>query len=415
MLLRPLLPLVLACFLVAGYRAGAVAEDTLIPLLEHSERLDELTVELEELEARISSRSGDRRSQTKAKTELRHQINEEKKKLSKCSQACREWFKATGGRDINAQDAKGRTLLMLVAATGNSQAMELLLAEGPRLDLQDHHGKSALDYEREAQQGNTLQTHMERLWVMAFSASDTQSITMLLEAGLSADTHAGDEPAPVLALLCGNTEVLSQLLSHPASIKARSREGHDLMELAIHADNSKAISMLAMAGMGKERLSNGNSPLFHLLTRGSTESLKAFLDAATCLDEAARRALPSQVVRLGNVEKVGLVITGADVANAEDEHRNIPVHEAARRGDMKILRLVLERGGSRSATNAEGESTLMHAALSGKPEVVTLVLEGLSARDIHHKNKKGQTAADYAKESGNTQISDILRQAAHTP
>ncbi len=408
---RSLLPLVLACFLVANHQALAVDKDELRTLLESSAELEELNSELEELEARIKAKEGDRREQTKARTELRRRVGEAKKQLSKRSKACTDWFKATGGKDINAQDDKGRSLLMLVAASGNEEAIDLVLADNPKLDLIDRHGKSALDYERDAKQGTTLQTHMEALWMKAFADSDTATISMLLEAGLPADTTAGDEPAPVLALKLGNAEVLGMLLGHSATIKARSKDGLDLLELAISSDNAKAISMLCAAGMGKERLSNGNTALFHLLTHGRADCLKAFLDSCTALDDATRRAIPSMVARYGTAEMVGERITEASIANAEDGNGNIPVHEAARRGDIAILRLVLERGGNRTATNGAGESTLMHAALSGNPEAVALVLEGLSPKDINHKDRKGHGAAHYAKESGNAQCLETLRAA----
>ncbi len=411
MKLRPLLSLVSAFVLVANHQASAVDKEELFALLESSVQLNETNSRLEEVEAAIDAKEGDRRALSKTRNELRKQVSEEKHRLAKRNKACRDWYKATGGKDIDAQDAKGRTLLMLVAASGNPAAVGLLLEDGPKLDLIDQEGKSALDYERAAQQDNALQEHMEKLWVAAFAASDTQAIATLLEAGLAADTHAGEEAAPVLALASGNTEVLAMLLGHRATIKARNKEGLDLLELAIRAGNSKAISMLAVAGMGKDPLSNGNTPLFHLLTHGQADCLKAFLDATTCLDDAARRAVPSMAARYGTPEMVGHCIPDAAAANGEDSNKNIPVHEAARRGDMGILRLVLERGGSRTATNGAGESTLMHAALSGRPEAVALVLEGLSAKDINHKDKKGHTAADYAKESGNPQVLETLRAA----
>ncbi len=411
MKLLPLLSVVLACFLVAAPRAGAVDKDQLFSLMESSEQLEELTAQLEELEAKIKAREGDRRAQSKARNELRKQVSEEKHQLSSRCKACRDWFKATGGGDVNAQDAKGRTLLMLVADAGNAEAVELVLADNPKLDLIDQQGKSALDHERAAKGSNALQSHMEKLWVAAFAQSDTDTIAMLLEAGLPADTHAGEEAAPVLALASGNTDVLSLLLGHRATTRVRDKEGTDLLELAIRANNSKAISMLCTAGMGKEALTNGNSPLFHLLTHGQTDCLKAYLDACTGLDDAARRAIPSQVVRYGTADMVTARITEAGIANTEDDNKNIPIHEAARRGDMGILRLVLERGGSRTATNGAGETTLMHAALSGNPEVVALVLEGLTPKDINHKDKKGHTAADYAKESGNAKVLETLRAA----
>ncbi len=394
-----------------NHQAAAVDKEKLFSLLETSEQLEELHNELATLEAQIKAKEGNRREQSKARNELRKQVSEEKKQLAKRTKACRDWFEATGGGDVNAQDAKGRTLLMLVAKAGNEAAMELLLQDTPKLDILDLNGKSALDHEREAKQGNALQQHMENLWLKAFADSDTPTIAMLLEAGLPADTVAGEEPAPVLALKLGNTDVLGMLLSHPSSTKARSKDGLDLLELAIQSNNAKAISQLCTAGMGKERLSSGNTPLFHLLTHGHADCLKSFLNSCTQLNDTTRRSLPSLIVRYGTAEMVDASITEATIANSEDEAHNIPIHEAARRGDIAILRLVLERGGSRTATNGAGESTLMHAALSGNPEAIALVLEGLSPKDINHKDKKGHTAEDYAKESDNPQALETLRAA----
>ncbi len=412
---RPISPLLLACGLLAALPVSGIDRDGLLQSLESNQRIESLADELRVVEASLSS-SGNKSELNKRKSAIRHELSDEEKHLHAVSHNCREWFRQCPGDDVNAQDKKGRTLLMLVAPSGSPAAVNMVLEEGPRCDITDKDGRSALDYERQARRGSTLQQHLLARWKTAFEEKDMGTIERLLEAGIAPESIAGDEPAPVLAIRNGDNKLLQLLLSYGLVGRLHTREGHSLLELAIVQGNSEAIAALLGGGVpADEPLHNGHSPLFYLLTHGNAPCLKAYLSYRADMDAATRRAVPSLIVRYGTADMVREHITDEDIANTEDERGNIPIHEAARRGDAGILHLVLERGGSREATNKAGETTLMHAALSGEPECLRLVLEGLADKDIRRKAKDGRRAIDYARESGNEELIRMLEGAGGQP
>ncbi len=403
---RLLSSLPVACALLAALPAAALDKNTLLEALETSSRLQALEMELEDIRAQGGNKD--------AKKQVDHNIREEKKNVQHALAECRTWFtQQKGGADVNWQDKKGRTILMLAAASGNPAAVEMVLAENPRLDILDKNGHSALDYEKQAKRGTTLQNHLTTKWQEAFANDDMEALKPLLEAGLSPETIVGDEAAPVFAIRTMNNELLQLLASYgPPSPRCRSQEGMGLLELAIHFGNAEALRILLAAGVkGDTPFENGTTPLTHLVTHGDAACLNAYLTFYTGMDEAARKAVPSLVARYGTVEMVRANITGEEQANIEDAQMNIPVHEAARRGDMEILRHLLDQGGRRDAHNGAGESTLMHAALSGNPEALSLVLEGLPEKELTHKDKEGRRALDYARESGSAECVSLLEEA----
>ncbi len=108
--------------------------------------------------------------------------------------------------------------------------------------------------------------------------------------------------------------------------------------------------------------------------------------------------------------------------------------------DITIIKLFLEHGVNLEAKGAEGETALIHAVFTGEPEIVKLLVkdganvnaptlrgntplmaaadESLpsiiqflleNGADKSLKNNRGQQAIDFAKQSGNTDATELLR------
>lgn len=83
-----------------------------------------------------------------------------------------------------------------------------------------------------------------------------------------------------------------------------------------------------------------------------------------------------------------------------------PLHEAARTGDVGLVRQLVSQGADVTKPDAAGEPPLLIAALEGHADVVAVLLDHGS--DIEIRNKHGLTALHAAAYAGNLDVVKLL-------
>lgn len=97
-----------------------------------------------------------------------------------------------------------------------------------------------------------------------------------------------------------------------------------------------------------------------------------------------------------------LIERGADV----NKPGWTPLHYAASRGQLAVMRLLLEESAYIDAASPNGTTPLMMAARYGSPEAVKLLLE--EGADPMLKNNLGMTAIDFANGVNRTDSAEII-------
>ncbi len=85
----------------------------------------------------------------------------------------------------------------------------------------------------------------------------------------------------------------------------------------------------------------------------------------------------------------------SDAANARDTYGVSLIYLAAAKGDLALVKLLIERGADVNKTSDAGNAPIMVAAANGHVETIKLLLEHGAATD--GKNRWGLSAADWAK------------------
>ena len=139
-----------------------------------------------------------------------------------------------------------------------------------------------------------------------------------------------------------------------------------------------------------------NDFIFHVTADAETATKLKQSFAKTQVDH---RAVLSDAITSGDVEKVKAALARAksgfgssprvDVRNASG---STPLSETALRGNIEIVKLLLERGANVSATNQDGNTPLHVAAFMCHTEIVELLLE--QGASPHRKNNRGETAIE---------------------
>lgn len=385
-------------------------------LPKKSPGLDDMQRELSELKAH--DKPGDKdmahelRSQIK---DLEHEIREREKEYAKKLSDCKAMIARLekGKEDIHkATDAKKRTLIMLVAALGYDPATELVLQDNPPMGTPDAGGKVAYDYEREAG-GMAVEKYLRQRWEKAMVQLSMEEIVDLIESGAGPEWITGDPGMYPLstAALNERDDLVMLLMAYQARANISTLDVKSPLEVAVEAGHPEVFRSLLSAEVDLQtRMSDKMTFMDHLLRPGKEELLAVVCSSVSSPKSGA--APLCLAVRLGSPHAVQLCAEVCkEQMNNEDAMGNMPLLEAARRGNVEIFRMLISAGASMEERNSLGETVLMHAALSGSPEMLATVLQNLPRRLCMAEDKKKRNALFYARLAKDEEAQKTLKSA----
>lgn len=291
-----------------------------------------------------------------------------------------------GGKvDVEARNQFGRTGLHLAAAQGSVDAVDVLVSYGAEIDAKDGEGQTPL--------------HVPALW------GKCEAIEALLVRGANVDAVSFDGATPLeKAAMHGKGDAVNVLLAFGASAFEGRLPRHlgDIWKVLqrdcafldynrgkpykkVHF--GKRRKLLYYSRMGRLR------PLKRLLSKGRLVKL-----APQCLEEASR---------WGHVRLVEYLVKEKNTAvTGRLPKLRTPLHEAARRGHHKVLRILLTASKVDRAVDFDGNTPLHDAARWGKWPCCSLLIENGSSTTI--RNRKGLTPIDVARECGWKEAVDVM-------
>ena len=109
--------------------------------------------------------------------------------------------------------------------------------------------------------------------------------------------------------------------------------------------------------------------------------------------------------RKGDIKAVKQHLAAGRNVNAKDDKGRIPLHRAAREGHTEVAELLIANGAYVNAKDKEGKTPLYHAARWGHKNTTALLIA--AGADVNAKDDKGRTPLDRAV--GYTEIVALLR------
>lgn len=396
-----------------GFTHAAVDEKALSRLIDIG------STRLQELERQHSEVKNDK-EQREFAAAIKKEMDEERRRCNDLKSAAKSLLaKVKKNGKIDTQDEKGRTLLMLLAGLGNDSATEMVLRERPDLAIMDQADKVAYEYERRSG-GSAIANYLGERWVAAIERGDKDEVQQLLACGASPDWPVGGEPPLGLAVNAGDSALFDILMFSGAGVKSSMQDGTPLIELVVARHDANALlSMLNVVDESNIVFKDGRSLFRHLLDEEDADCLCAWMVKAMEKKPAETESGTSHlclVVRLAHPAGVAAVAQQSKkYINDEDREGNLPLFEAARRGDVEIFRSLIACGAGIETRNCRGETVLMHAALSGSAEMLAEVLAKVSPGVLQATDKDGHNAHYYAKLAKDSAAAEALKAAGLQP
>lgn len=256
----------------------------------------------------------------------------------------------------------GRTYIFIAASKGNMEIMQYLLGKGAKVDIQDSHGYSPLNFAATTGQQNT------------------QVYDLLIKHGAVLKNNTNHDGANALLLAVGadtSFQLTPYFQSKGLDIKSKDNDGNTAFDYAARSGNIKTMKLLLEKGVK----SGGN----------------AMLMAA----QAGRRG--------GNGIEVFQYLESVQVKpNAISKTGDNALHAIVRRpGQMAIINYFLGKGLNVNQVNEEGNTVLMNAAASNR-DTATLALLLPLTKDINLQNKAGMSALALAVRNNAPEIVTYL-------
>ena len=173
----------------------------------------------------------------------------------------------------------------------------------------------------------------------------------------------------------GQKEVVEVLLEKGAELDRTGKYGWTPMFFAVRmfpSQTAKDLSQLFLdRGADPSRATNyGLTPLYLAITKGYTDVVQLLLDRGA----DPNMADPFGLTPLHLAEIILLLNRGAD-PNKADNNGRIIMHQAARRGDEELVRLLLCKGAERHPIDHLGRTPLALAQQHGYTNIVEILTD----------------------------------------
>ena len=253
------------------------------------------------------------------------------------------------GADIGSEGFMGRTPLTLAAEEGATEIMQILLGSGPDTD-------TAADGE-DKEAASTPSIGSEALYT-AIEKGDVEMVRLLVEAGAdvnAAEGFGGNTPLHE-AVKKDDVEIVKILVAAGADVHAEGFFDRTPLTLATEEGATEIMQILLGPGQDTDTSADGED--------------KEAASAPSIGSEALYTAIEK-----GDVEMVRLLVeAGADVNAAEGFGGNTPLHEAVEQGDVEIVKILVAAGADVHAEGYFDRTPLTLATEEGATEILQILL-----------------------------------------
>ena len=333
------------------------------------------------------------------------------------------------GCNVNSRASDGATALHF-AANGNSNGQEMvqkLITAGAFVEAKDNdnctpffytatHGSNDLGVaqillEHGADINDQRKSDGYTALHRAAQVNDMKKVAWLIAQGADVNRPMNDGRTPLsIALQKDRSDVVHYLLEHGADINCQSEIGRAPLHYAARVGIKEMVEMLINKGADiTVQDSVGRTAVGLAKQFGYTEIVELLSDRAEQLDPKKEIMTIFDYTALGDKEKIKSLIAAGQDVNTKSKNGATALHYASSYGHIEIAELLIQNGANVNSldnTNS-GWTPLQLASSSGIQEIVELLLA--NGADSSVKNNSGKTALDLARQRNHAEIVELLQ------
>ena len=304
------------------------------------------------------------------------------------------------GVDVNHCDKEGFTAVLNAAQQGNLDVLKLLKESGADIHVQNEMGRNSI-------------------MSAAIGTGDCNTVRWLIEQGV--DVNHCDKKGVTAVLNAaqqGNLDVLKLLKESGATIHVQNEMGdNSIMSAAIGTGDCNTVRWLIEQGVDVNHCDKkGFTAVHNAAQQGNLDVLKLLKESGANIHvqcEMGDNSIMSTSIGTGDCNTVRwLIEQGVDV-NHCDKKGWTAVHNAAKQGNLDVLKLLKESGADIHVQCEMGDNSIMSAAIgTGDCNTVRWLIE--QGVDVNHCDKEGFTAVLNAAQQGNLDVLKLLKESGAT-
>nr|KAI8741538.1 serine/threonine-protein phosphatase 6 regulatory ankyrin repeat subunit A-like [Biomphalaria glabrata] len=295
------------------------------------------------------------------------------------------------GADVNIQNIRGDTALILAAALQNKTMVDFLLKNNASKQITNNYGVSAFTMAANSGKVDIVKSLYDKEYNLEHSdnqgwtplmcachSGDIRTVKYLLDKGARTNVSSNVNATPlIIASSTGKEEVVSLLLKHNASVNAKDINKHTPLIHAAIKGHRQVIKILLQEGADVDAGDLfSKTALMYAVQRDDVESTLELLNKANYCQRDVNGITPLMVGAFsGSVKCTSILLYSKAPVNESNINGNTALHFCSSRGHDSVASLLLQNKADAQLTNENGYSPLMIAAAQGQDSVVKTLLE----------------------------------------
>jgi len=234
----------------------------------------------------------------------------------------------------------------------------------------------------------------------AVLAGDMDRISFLLEKGANVNRLDSEGYAPLhIAARNEQPKIIAALMAHKAEINLKDRDRYTALHHAVLRNSPETVQVLAKYGVDLEqRTPKGFTPLAFAILNNGYKAAIALIDAGADVETPDGDSKLTPLMLISGTENREMTL-GAGIERIEKVNPSDP-------GPVEVARAMIAKGAKVNDVSASGVTALLLAAAHNNAPIVGLLAQ--AGADATFKSPQGQTAADLARQNGNTAVVSLL-------
>ena len=325
--------------------------------------------------------------------------------------------------NIDYQNEKGRTALILASKCGHEQVVQTLLSAGASVDIQDSEGWTALMiacehnylgivntlFQAGANPNLKVSDDTNPLMIASYYGYyDIVEVLLQQQTGINYRRRNG-VTALMLSSQNGHTQVIELLLKEHACVNIKDNEGWTALMLASQNGHTHVVELLIKEHADVDIKDNeGWTALMLASQNGHAHVVEQLIKEHADVDIQNKEGVTALMIasQNGHTEVVQQLLKEDVQVNILTKNGLTALMLASKNGHTQVVELILKENADVNIKDNEGWTALMLASYNGHTEVIQQLFK--DDVDINIQTKNGLTALMLASKNGHTQVVELL-------